>query len=198
MEAINDLMANLTSEELAEVELPEASPPAPGDQALKPWQPKKFNDRHRQMIVCSAIGMKNVEIAKAFNMSQSRVSIILTDPRAKLLKAEISADFISEITRDAGQMITGSAVEAVEKIQYLLRNSENERVQLNAAQDLLDRGGHKAKEVRENHNINVDGEGVSTLIETLAQLREQPEELVHIQDSSGVFRAQRQVTSGVK
>lgn len=51
------------------------------------WQPKKWEAMHEQMVIMSALGRSNVEIAKTFGYSAQQVCNILASDEATIVRA---------------------------------------------------------------------------------------------------------------
>jgi predicted transcriptional regulator len=179
-------------------DLVEAQGPGDAGNGLKPWEPKKLNSRHKQIIAMSAAGVRNKDIADLLGMSQSRVSVILNDPRSRVLERQLASDVVSQIATDVSERIQGAAGEAFDVVKNLMDNADSERVRQTSAFDILDRAGFKPKETTANLNLNVDGDQLETLVEVLKEVRERPPVLEHLQDSSDVFRDSEHPTSARK
>ena len=166
--------------------------------ALEYYHPKTFSSRHKIIVALSASGMKSGEIAREMGLQLATVSKILGDPRAKVLKTQLNTEFIEQLTQDTQEVIQSHTLEAANKMVSLMRGAENERVQQTSAMDILDRGGFKPKEHTVTTSFKVPPEDAKRLIDALIESRKPPEELEMIQDSSGVFRKDDDITSARK
>jgi len=156
-------------------------------EGLKPWEPQEISSRHKYVVALSALGMRGFEIAELIGMSESRVSVLLRDPRLEALKRDLTGEAIRELSRDAGSIIKSHVAEAAETMASLMRGAESENVRRLASADLLDRAGHKPKETVQHQVVHIDADATEALKEALAEARKPEEELEFIQDSSGVF-----------
>lgn len=156
---------------------------------LKPWEPEKLSVRHKHMVALSAGGLENQEVAEALGVSQSRVSVILNDPRAKKLKRQLADEYVREVAEDTAEVIQSYTREAAEKIADLMRHSTKDGIQLRAAENFLDRGGHpKVKEQVQTEKLPpLDNEKVDLLREAIREATGEAEEVEMVQDTSGVF-----------
>lgn len=106
----------------------------------KDWSPEKWSPRHRIVVALHLGGDKNKEIAEKLGLSESRVSIILNDPRAAHEIMRMSA-MVADRTVDTALRIKLYANEALDEIVEELRTSRSEKIRQNAAFGLLDRAG---------------------------------------------------------
>ena len=151
------------------------------------YAPKKLGDIHRQMIAMRVSGMRNKEIAELLGYTQSRVSIILSDPRAKELAAKLGGEVIREFQKDVGESIKSYTAEALESIVHLMRHAESESVRFGASRDIMDRGGFKPKETVTLAHVAIESEDARRILDAIQEAREPIEELVMVEDSAGVF-----------
>jgi len=142
--------------------------------------------------------MKNVEIAEQMGVDAAFVSKMLGDPRAVVLQKKLNEDFIEQFTQDTQEHIQAHTLEASKKNLDLMRNAKSERVQQVSAHDILDRGGFKPKEQVVTTKFDVPDDVARQLVSALIESRKTPEPLEMIQDSSGVFKAEDDVTSARK
>lgn len=168
------------------------------EQYLDYYHPQEFSIRHKHVVALRAAGLKNTEIEEATGYKPATISKILSDPRAKKMLQDLSRDFIEQLTKDTQEAIQGTAFEAFEKVRYLMRSAESERVQQTSAFDILDRGGFKPREQSVSTQIRVSSSDIERLISALEESKEEPEELEMVQDSSGVFRSEDDITSARK
>jgi transposase len=142
----------------------------------KAWSPEKWNPRHRLIVALHLAGDKNKEIAKKLKLSQSHISLILSDPRA-VYEIENLAQSVADRTVDTALRLKLYANEALDEIVEELRTSRNEKVRQTAAFGLLDRAGYTP--VRENSE-----EAPPTLPEdVVARMEETTRELVEYEGS---------------
>lgn len=156
---------------------------------MKPWEPKEISTKHKHMAALSAGGLDNKEVAEVVGLSESRVSIILNDPRIEKLKRQLVDEYVREMAEDTAEVIQSYTREAAEKIAELMRHSTKDGVQLRAAENFLDRGGHpKVKEQVQTEKLPpLDNEKVDLLREAIREATGEAEEVEMVQDTSGVF-----------
>lgn len=121
----------------------------------KYWEPKKLRERHKIAIRLQSCGMTNRQIAESLGYTESRVCIILRDPRAEVFRAEASgliADGLDDITL----RLKHYAGEALSHVVELMRTSGSDTVSQRSAFDILDRAGYNKvdKAIVATHNIS--------------------------------------------
>ena len=165
---------------------------------LKPWHPKELSTRHKQIIVMAASGLKPGEIARALEMSNSRVSVILNDPRSKMLQEEIAAEQLSHMLTDTMSYIQANAMTAAKKVVSLMNGAESERVQQTSAFDILDRAGFKPVERSISANLDLDQDMAEELMGALRESRMDEAVPEPVEDTSQVFDRGRSIVSARK
>ncbi len=58
---------------------------------LKYWEPARLNERHLAMVMMRASGVNQRTIARAFNVTDANVSVVLNHPDAELLLAKLQS-----------------------------------------------------------------------------------------------------------
>lgn len=112
-----------------------------GNGELKYWHPEEFGSRHILTAKLHAAGLRNNEIESITGYSQSRVSHILNDPRAK----EIIEDTRRRITDDIDDValrLRALSNEALDKVVDIMRFSDDETAAQRSAFSILDRAGY--------------------------------------------------------
>jgi len=138
----------------------------------KAWSPDKWNPRHRLIVALHLAGDKNKEIARKLKLSQSHVSLILSDPRA-IYEIENLAQSVADRTVDTALRLKLYANEALDEIVEEIRTSRNEKVRQTAAFGLLDRAGYTpVREVREEPAPLLPEDVVQRMEETTRELTE--------------------------
>lgn len=138
----------------------------------KPWQPEKWNPRHRLIIALHLAGDKNKEICEKLKVTPTHVSMILNDPRA-VYEIEHLAQNIADRTVDTALRIRLYSNEALDEIVQELRTSRNEKVRQTAAFGLLDRGGYTpVRDTREEAPPMLPEDVVQRMEETTRELVE--------------------------
>lgn len=109
-------------------------------QREKYWQPKKWTARHETIVRLHSTGLTNNQIARIVGMDPARVSVILSDPRAKPATREQlsrNGDTLAEVF----SRIQAHAGEAFDVILDQAREAKDPRVQQKAAFGIMDRAG---------------------------------------------------------
>lgn len=154
---------------------------------LADYQPKEFSPRHKQIIALAAAGTPNKEIAQIVDMSPSRISTIINDPRGQYLLDKMTGQFVRELSTSTREVIQSHSLEMAEIIVHLARHADSEQVQLRAARDMLDRGGFKAKDVSVVASVDISRADINEMSKRLKESFEDPDELEFVEDSAGVF-----------
>lgn len=68
--------------------------------------PKKITPRHHQLAVFKAMGLSNATIEERTGYTQSRISVLLSDPRIDALVIEYRNQFLSSQLADQSQRLT--------------------------------------------------------------------------------------------
>lgn len=89
----------------------------------------------------SAVGYKNKEIATALDMSEGRISVILSDPRAQIDIAD-AVESVADNIIDLHDRLKAHAYEALDEIVDSMRHSKDEKVRQKSAFGILDRAGY--------------------------------------------------------
>ena len=165
---------------------------------LEYYHPKVFSERHKIVVALKALGWKNPDICREVGLEPATVSKILGDPRAKVLRKQINEQYIEETVTDTQEKIQAHTLEAFDTVLGLMRGSKLDRVRQTSAFDILDRGGFKPKEQIITAKFNISPEDSRALLEVLLESKKEPEPLEMIQDSSGVFKAEDDITSARK
>jgi len=128
---------------------------------------KKITATHRQAMLLYCQGMSIEEIATVINRSPGTVqNWFYRDQNFRAEFEKFKKEYIEEVTRTARDRMQSAADQAMQTLIELLY-SQNERIRLDAARDLLDRTGFKPEDVlalKGSQNIEIhvtltDGEG---------------------------------------
>src|SRR5689334_12260583 len=68
------------------------------------WQPKRWEAMHEQMVIMSALGRSNVEIARTFGYSAQQVCNILNSDEASIVRARV----LDQLRKTAVKQLDGS------------------------------------------------------------------------------------------
>ena len=90
----------------------------PRSRALKYYEPARLNERHLAMIMMRSGGVRQCDIAEAFNVTDSNASVILNHPDAEYLLARIQAMKATHPSDIEGRLraLAGPAVDALEDL----------------------------------------------------------------------------------
>lgn len=146
----------IENREMEEVEamIPTAPTPAPSMEALAIVRVKP---RHREIARMMAIGMTQGQIAKYFNMTPGRLSIIANSPLFKLELARLEKAR-NETVADIRNQLLEAAPAAAEVLEHIMYTSESEKTKMAAAEAILDRAGieRKGSAIGVQVNLNID------------------------------------------
>lgn len=118
------------------------------------WNPKKMREHYNEIVRRIILGEKNIDIAKAVDLSAMVVSKVRNSPmvqeKIRLLELQRDANTV-DIARDIRKL----APDALKVLQDLMVNAQtNPNVRSNIAKDLLDRAGHGAVKKTESKNLH--------------------------------------------
>lgn len=128
-------------------------------------------EHHKEIARRLLLGERQCDIARNMNITAAWLSVVTTSPAFKKYLDSLRVRTEIGIT-DIRKEITAGAVDAVKVLRGLLA-SDNERVQLSAATDLLDRDGYKAAtkiEQTTEVNVHLTGDRLAALKERRTQL----------------------------
>lgn len=109
--------------------------------------PVKWTPRHDIVISLHLAGLKNWEIAGQVGFSEAKVSAIINDPRAAIVKDRIGSQAFEQSV-EVQDRIFGYAHEALDEVVEEMRMSTDEKVRQKAAFSILDRAGYSKIERR--------------------------------------------------
>ena len=160
----------------------------PEGEPEKPWQPLRYKPKQEQVIALHVAGLTNNEICEVLDYSASRVSVLLTDSRAQEVIAQTRGDLLRDMSREVKDVIVSHSLEAIEKVVALMQDADSEKVQQTSAFDILDRAGHRPKEVSLSAKLVIETDDAALITEALKEISTPPEALEFVQDSAGVFK----------
>lgn len=152
----------------------------PRSRPLRSWEPQTLDDTHLQMIFLKATGVPQGEIARQFDYTESRVSIILNHPDAWTILDRLASmggsstgDLIEQRLRRLSEPAV-SAIELALDARTLPVPAILARAKLGF--EVLSRNGYgRVVEHKHNHQVTVGGAAARLLAEAMRESREIPE-----------------------
>lgn len=135
------------------------------------WSPDKWTSRHRYVVMLELCGLKNNEIAAATGYSESRISIILSDPRAEVDRTELAGGVADKVT-DVGLKLQLHAHEALDELVDLMRDAPDDRVRQTSAIAILDRAGYSKYQGVQKDSVELGEEAAARLERSIATIEE--------------------------
>jgi DNA-binding XRE family transcriptional regulator len=142
--------------------------------------PAEVKHVENMVVILKVAGYSRVQMAKAIGISRGQVRAILEKPE---ISEEIEV-LRSILPRAALELIQGYMIEAVMAIVDVLRSSPDDKIILQAAGDILDRGGMPKASRQERHSVNEErttftDEGiVERLREAKPEIQEEAAQLI--------------------
>lgn len=142
--------------------------------------PSEIPHVQNMIVILKVAGYSQTQMSKVVGISRAQVREILAKPE---ISEEVAA-LRSALPRAALELIQGYMVEAVQAIVDVLRATDDDKVVLQAAGDILDRGGIPRASRQERHSVNEDrtvftDEGiVERLREAKPEVQEQAAQLI--------------------
>jgi hypothetical protein len=131
-------------------------------------------------VVLKLAGYTNIQASKIVGVSRGQVKTFLDTPHAQQLLVELR----QRLPQAALELLHGYMIEAVQAMVDVMRRSSDDKMVLQAAAEILDRGGipkssRQEKKVEEIQNFTVtDGGILETLREASPEVQEQAAQLV--------------------
>lgn len=100
-------------------------------------------------------GLNDLDIAYATGLTEAQVGALRTHEAFDMLIADARRNILAEDGGQVRSLLEKNAIGAAQRVVSLL-NSYDEKVQITAAKDVLDRAGHRAVDVLE-HRHKVEG-----------------------------------------
>ena len=116
---------------------------------LLPGEVEHVND---MVIVLKLAGFTGSQIGSSIGISRGQVREILAQPEV----AEKLVSLRARLPQAALDLLQGYMIEAVQAMVEVLRRSSDDKYILQAASEILDRGGLAKASRQERHNINED------------------------------------------
>jgi transcriptional regulator len=149
----------------------------PRSRELLAHEPILLNERHLQAIMMRVMGMRQCDIARALDYTDSTVSIILNHPDSQYILDRIQAMSGVQVA-DIDARLQRLNEKAVDAIEDLFDASEMKEAQLaslkaRAGFSLLERNLGKKKTVEHNHahRLEVSAESASIISRALSEAR---------------------------
>lgn len=144
---------------------------APNPGLSKPYQ-FEWKPRHDFVVALDASGYKREQICRLTDYSYERVSVILSDPRAKEVRKKYATQLLERLD-SIHDKLSILAHEALDELVDEMREAEDIRVRQKASLAILDRAGYTPV----NKNLNVSTtvmapETASRMEEALRESRE--------------------------
>ena len=113
----------------------------PDMEKQKPNQPANWTPRHRMVVLMYSNGFTRPQIAHELGMNSAYVGTILSDDRGKAELARIGPA-LHEHQIESSSRIKALAPLAIDRLEEVLRTSEDEKTVTSTAFGVLDRGGY--------------------------------------------------------
>jgi transcriptional regulator len=152
----------------------------PRSRELHTWEPLLLNERHCQAIMMRIMGMRQTDIAKALNYTDTTVSVILNHPDATFILDQLQGFSGVGVTDIDARLkrLTPKALDAIEAVfdseiedDPKAVNARVQRARLGFA--LLEHNGHgKKREIEHTHRVAIDHGAASLLSRALQESRQ--------------------------
>lgn len=109
------------------------------------------------VLTYTLLGLNDEDIAIAMSLTIPQVANIRATEAYREVQRSVVTAIQEHDTDDIRSVIAQKSRTAVEKIGALMENAEDEAVQFRAAQDMLDRAGHRPADVVEHRHAVMGG-----------------------------------------
>ena len=150
------------------------------------YRAKKYIDKPKKLlpgdeqamaftcVVLKLAGYSNTDAARVVGISKGQVKAFLETPKAQELLVEMRV----RLGEAALELLHGYMIEAVATIADVMRTSPDDKIVLQAAAEILDRGGipkasRQERQIDNNENITISDDG---LVEKLRELPPEEQE----------------------
>lgn len=167
----------------------------PRKRELKSYEPARLNERHLAMVMMRSGGLKQRQIAQAFEATDSNVSIVLNHPDAEYLLSRLEAMKATQPTDIETRLaaLTEPALSALEEAFTAEDPAELKTAMRRAplAFKVLEINGHGRKKVehehkhQHQHRLEASPKQMANLAAALRESREIPEADYVVIESSG-------------
>jgi len=121
----------------------------------KPYERKRWTQRHRLVVSLWLAGARNKQIASVMGYDEATVSIILNDPRAEM-EIEAMGSSMAERMTDTHLRLKVLANEALSEITDEMRDKDTPvAIRQRAAFGILDRAGYTAVQKHVQANVEI-------------------------------------------
>ena len=135
--------------------------------------PQKISDKHRVLMRLLLCGMKVGEAARAVGLHPTRASTVVNSPlflvEKERMRVEIEGEFAhaeGDIGSKVRHLLERQGIPSAEKLVSLRDTAEDEKTQLAAARDILDRLGVKGKDTLEIQERVVGSPALESMLAT--------------------------------
>lgn len=108
------------------------------------------------IVSYSIMGLSDEDICTALSLTQEQLGRIYVSDAFIEVKNTIIDTILEADTENVRQMFVQHSASAARRVATLAQYAEDEKVQLKASQDILDRAGHRPVDVHE-HRVQVEG-----------------------------------------
>jgi hypothetical protein len=140
--------------------------------------------RHMLVIAMDTVGARRKEICEVTGYSERTVQTVMRDPRAKAVQDAMLKKLVTLQGARLHDRIKNHTDEAFDAVVSTMRTTKLDQVRLNAAFDVMDRGGFKPKEVVIQATANIDRVAGEAMAQALRESFEDEPELRFVEDSS--------------
>lgn len=143
----------------------------PLDRPLHPWEPKKFNAAHINVILMRAAGFKPGELAEMLGYDRSRISVILGHPYAVRLLAFI-LPMAAKSALNTRARLDSYASRMLDKVYQIGLDTDDEQVATRIGFGLIDRSSYaptRFAEVHHKHTLSAPAASINRLTDALAE-----------------------------
>ena len=146
----------------------------PLDRPLHPWEPKRFNAAHVNIILMRAAGFKPGELAEMLGFDRSRISVILKHPYANRLLA-LLLPLAAKSAMNTRARLDTYASRMLDRVYQVGIESEDEQVVTRIGFGLIDRSSFaptRQAEIHHKHTLSAPAASITRLSAALDESRE--------------------------
>lgn len=128
------------------------------------WVPKKWRPEYERVVIMSATGLSNTQIAEKTGFTKQHVSNILNLPQAEQLQAKIVERMRERALTDIPSVLNRVAEKAAERLEKMINNDElfekNPFAVIDRGMDVIKGLNHLKSKAPEQGNTTVNGNAV--------------------------------------